>query len=868
MSKRAYDILLVFLIIAAVIVAVLFSISLFNYFSSDAGSGTTPTPVPPPPNNPWERIQTTGTMVVGTSADYPPFAFYNDNFQLDGFDIALMREIGQQMGVQVEFKDMSFEGLNGALQLGEIDTAAAAISRTPEREQAVDFSNVYYVSSDATIASQNSTIVAITTVAEMAGYRVGVQRGTVYERWLQTTLVDTGLMPASNLHTYQVADQIVRDVQSGLIDLGVMGLLPAETAVSSGGIKIVGQDINEELYAIAMLKGAATLQTEINNALTQLSNSGRLNQLITQYLGVPPDQLLPTPTPNPVTPTPLPSATAVPCINGMKFIADLNLDDNNMQNPPIIPPGQAFTKGWRIQNTGTCTWDSNYKLVFVGGNSPQSQMGGQATPIVGNVVPGQQYDAHVNFIAPLQPGTYQSFWSMNDPQNTTFGSRMWVGITVPAPATPTPMITQTPNPSINFTVSQNYIKEGECVIFNWNVTGANSVFFYKQGVSWQTNPVPPTGTQSDCPPVTTIYELRVAWPNGSSEIRQITVYVEAAPDAPNIAQFAVTPPNQIQLGQCVQINWWVDGTISNIQIARNNTVLWNDAPIAGNKQDCPQNAGQVTYSITANGPGGSSRQQQIINVTQPAPPTATPKPNTPTAVPVTSTPEPAIINFFTVQPGEIQTGQCVTGNWSVGGNVNKARLLRNGQVILENAPFNGSGTDCLNVAGTYVYRLEATNSQGSQTAQERMVTVTNAPATATTSPPTATSPSTTSPLANTNWTLQSYNNGAGGMTTLIPDTEITANFTTDQITGNGGCNTYNGRYTTDSSSNLTISDLAIGRVACGEPAGIMEQESNYTNLLQQTARYQISGSQMTMFDANGRALLQFESVVSIQPTTN
>ena len=851
MSKRAYDILLIILVIAAIIVAVLFAISLFNYFSS---SSSEPTPVPPTQQDPWERIQETGKIVVGTSADYPPFAFYNDAYQLDGFDIALMRAIGQQLGLQIEFRDMSFEGLNGAIQLGQIDAAIAAISRNPAREQVVDFSNVYYVSSDATIANQNSNIVTITNISEMAGYRVGVQRGTVYERWLQTSLVDTGLMPASNLHTYQLADQIVRDVREGRIDLGVMDLLPAETAVPIGAIKIVGQGLNQELYAIAMLKGAATLQTEINNALTQLSNSGQLNALIAQYLGVPPEQILPTPTPPVATPTPLPTATAVPCINGMKFVADLNLDDNNMQNPPIIPAGQAFTKGWRIQNTGTCTWDQSYRLVFASGNNPQAQMGGQPTPIVGSVVPGQQYDNYVNFEAPLQPGTYQSFWTMSDPQNTTFGDRIWVGITVPTPSTPTPVATQTPNPSINFSVDRTQIREGECVTFTWNVTGASAVYFYKQGASWQSNPVPPSGTQSDCPSSTTTYELLVVWPNGSQEIRQITVNVEESPNAPNIAQFVLTPSTQIQLGQCVQINWWVDGTISNIQITRDSTVIWNDAPIAGNMQDCPPNSGQVTYGITASGPGGTSRQQQTISVNQPLP-------NTPTAVPVTPTAQPPIINSFTVQPGQIEAGQCVSGSWSIGGGATKARLLRNGQVILENAPFNGSGTDCLNGAGTYVYRLEATSGQGNQTAEERTVTVTSAPVPPTSAP---TNPS----IANTNWALQSYNDGSGSMVALIAGTEITANFTTDQINGSAGCNTYNGRYTTNSSAAITISDLAVGQVACGDPAGIMTQESSYMALLGQVSSYQISGTQMTMMDANGRTLLQFESTLVVQPRTN
>ena len=847
MSKRAYDILLVILIFSAIVVAILFAISLFNYFS-DSGSE----PIPPPTQqDPWERIQATGKMVVGTSADYPPFAYYDDAFQLTGFDVALMREIGQQWGVQVEFRDMSFEGLNGAIQLGQIDSAIAAISRNSAREQVVDFSNVYYVSTDATIANQNSTIATITNVTEMAGYRVGVQRGTVYERWLQTALVDTGLMPESNLHTYQLADQIVKDVGDGRIDLGVMDLLPAETAVSTiGSIKIVGSGLNQELYAIAMLKGAATLQVELNKALTQLSNSGRLNQLITQYLGVPPDEILPTPTPNPVTPTPLPTATAVPCINDMKFIADLNLDDDNMQNPPVIPAGQPFTKGWRIQNSGTCTWDQTYKLIYVDGNSPQSQMGGQPTPIVGVVAPGQQYDIYVNFIAPLQPGTYQSFWSMSNPQNSTFGSRIWAGITVPSPLTPTPVATQTPNPSIDFRVDNTHIQEGECVTFNWNVNGANAVYFYKQGEPWEANQVPSSGTQSDCPPRTTTYELLVVWPNGNQEIRQITVYVEESATAPNIARFIVSP-NQIELNQCVQIDWWVDGAISNIQIIRDNSVIWDGAPVAGNMQDCPSNTGQVTYGISASGPGGTSRQQQTINVTQPSAPTATPQPNTPTAVPLTPTAQPAIIHSFVVQPEQIEEGQCVTSSWSIGGGANQARLLRNGQVILDNAPFNGTGTDCLNETGNYVYRLEASSGNGGQTAEERTVIVTGAVV--------------TPPIANSSWSLQSYNDGSGAMVALIPGTEITANFTNDQANGNASCNTYTGSYTSNSSGNITISDLAVGQTACGEPLGIMEQESSYMSLLGQVSSYQISGTQLTMMDGNGRVLLQFESVTAVQP---
>ena len=105
-----------------------------------------------PVDDSWERVQAAGKIVVGTSADYPPFEFYTGDFQIDGFDIALMDEIGQRLGIQVEYHNFAFDGLGGALQLGQIDAAIAAISVTPEREAEVDFSNVYFVGQDGVLA--------------------------------------------------------------------------------------------------------------------------------------------------------------------------------------------------------------------------------------------------------------------------------------------------------------------------------------------------------------------------------------------------------------------------------------------------------------------------------------------------------------------------------------------------------------------------------------------------------------------------------------------------------------------------------------------------------------------------------------------
>ena len=155
------------------------------------GAKPTPAPTPVPPADLWEQIQKDGTLVVGTSGDYPPFEYYDSRYQLVGFDMGLIREMGKQMGVKVEIKDYAFDGLYNALQLGSIDVAISAISETPDRQKYVDFTNVYYIGKDGVLANAGSPITSITQVSQMADKTVGVQTGSVYEQFLSETLVAT-----------------------------------------------------------------------------------------------------------------------------------------------------------------------------------------------------------------------------------------------------------------------------------------------------------------------------------------------------------------------------------------------------------------------------------------------------------------------------------------------------------------------------------------------------------------------------------------------------------------------------------------------------------------------------------------------------
>jgi hypothetical protein len=146
----------------------------------------------------------------------------------------------------------------------------------------------------------------------------------------------------------------------------------------------------------------------------------------------PMNTLLPSVTPTILVPsasyTPSPSLTPVPC-NVARFISDVTIPDNWETTP-----SDHFTKTWRLQNAGSCTWTSGYSLVFDHGD----QMGAPAAQVLtpGTVAPGGTVDVSVNLLSPNLAGTYQGFFKLRASDSSIFGigpdanTAFWVKIKV------------------------------------------------------------------------------------------------------------------------------------------------------------------------------------------------------------------------------------------------------------------------------------------------------------------------------------------------------------------------------------------------------------------------------------------------------
>jgi hypothetical protein len=135
--------------------------------------------------------------------------------------------------------------------------------------------------------------------------------------------------------------------------------------------------------------------------------------------------------------TAAPVSSDAPCDRAL-FVDDITIPDNS-----VMAPGNAFTKTWRLQNDGSCTWTSGYSIVF---DSGEGLDGPTTVAINKDVPPGQAIDISVNLKAPSSPDTYRSNWKIRNPSGDTFGlgnenDPFWVIIKVEASAVPAYAVT-------------------------------------------------------------------------------------------------------------------------------------------------------------------------------------------------------------------------------------------------------------------------------------------------------------------------------------------------------------------------------------------------------------------------------------------
>ncbi|NLK93654.1 MAG: ABC transporter permease subunit [Clostridiales bacterium] len=222
------------------------------------------------------------TIKVGTNAEFPPFEYMNDSGEVDGFDVALMKAIGQEMGYNIQFTNMEFKSLTASLKTGGLDAVIAGMTITDERKQTVDFSDSYYTATQSIIIPQNSNI---TSLEELNGKKIAVQEGTTGDI-IVTPGDDNEIIKEATVKRFKKGSDAIIELQNGGVDAVVIDENPAKNFVNknSDTLKLVQDTSTTEEYAIAVGKGNSELLKDINTGLEKVKANGKFDELVNEYI--------------------------------------------------------------------------------------------------------------------------------------------------------------------------------------------------------------------------------------------------------------------------------------------------------------------------------------------------------------------------------------------------------------------------------------------------------------------------------------------------------------------------------------------------------------------------------------------------------
>ena len=219
------------------------------------------------------KIQSAGKIVMGTEATYPPYEYLDDNAQFAGCDIWLAQQIAAALGVDLEIQDMSFDGIIPAVEAGTVDIGIAAFTRTDERAEVIDFSNLYEVSEQLLIVKAGNKDLYANKEA-MAGLKVGAQLGTIQSQLIEKALPDSELF---ELPTYpELALETINGNIVGFVVDSAVG--QSMVASSDGALEVSSFAFTAEEAsfgkAVVIAKGNEDLVAAINEVIDRVVGDG------------------------------------------------------------------------------------------------------------------------------------------------------------------------------------------------------------------------------------------------------------------------------------------------------------------------------------------------------------------------------------------------------------------------------------------------------------------------------------------------------------------------------------------------------------------------------------------------------------------
>jgi len=222
-----------------------------------------------------------GTLSVCSDVPYPPFEDFDESSEsgFKGFDIDIVSEVAERLDLELEVKDSSFDALQSgqALNAGQCDLAASAMTITEDREKNLDFSEGYYDSKQSLLVPAGSDIKAI---GDLDGKKVGVQKSTTGKTYAEENATGAELVEfPSDAEMFQA-------IKAGQVDALLQDLPVNLDHTKDGKYEVVETYETDEQYGLAMKKGNDQLVDDVNGALEEMREDGTYEEIYNKYFEV------------------------------------------------------------------------------------------------------------------------------------------------------------------------------------------------------------------------------------------------------------------------------------------------------------------------------------------------------------------------------------------------------------------------------------------------------------------------------------------------------------------------------------------------------------------------------------------------------
>jgi polar amino acid transport system substrate-binding protein len=227
---------------------------------------------------------------VGANIGNVPWEFQDASGEIVGFEVDLMKEVGNRLGMEVSFTNIPFQGLFAAVQSGQIDAAVSSITITQKRLESVSFAQPYYDSDKSLTVTAES---GITGLAGMEGKTVGVDTGSTGDIWV-TENMDATKIGAVN--KYEGLSPAMLDLQAGRID-GYISDIPALLyyVKDKPQFSVVERIKTGEQYSVMFAKDSP-LAGKVNDVISAMKEDGTLAAIHETWFGTKPEDGIATTT--------------------------------------------------------------------------------------------------------------------------------------------------------------------------------------------------------------------------------------------------------------------------------------------------------------------------------------------------------------------------------------------------------------------------------------------------------------------------------------------------------------------------------------------------------------------------------------------